>query len=145
MGSSKLQPMTTIQPLRERPRTRWVFPPFGPNVGAPASNPPSVARPLEAPEENAPIPARLPVVALQRPAEEEVSHPHTQASDVIVEYVHPNAGPIKSVGQPYILDGERRSAGTAPPIHGEHTDQVLQELGFAASDIERLRASRVVG
>jgi crotonobetainyl-CoA:carnitine CoA-transferase CaiB-like acyl-CoA transferase len=30
------------------------------------------------------------------------------------------------------------------PTLGEHTDQILQELGYGAEDIARLRAERVV-
>ncbi|MDM0116253.1 CoA transferase [Variovorax sp. J22R133] len=73
-----------------------------------------------------------------------LDHPHTRASDVILKYTHPTAGPTTSVGQPYILNGETRSAGAPPPLHGEHTDDVLRDLGLTASDIESLRSSKVV-
>ena len=32
----------------------------------------------------------------------------------------------------------------APPLLGEHTDQILKELGYEAAAIEKLRADRVV-
>lgn len=73
-----------------------------------------------------------------------LEHPHTKASDVVVEYEHPAVGPVKSVGQPYILNGEKRSAGSPPPVHGQHTLEVLQEIGICAADIEKLRASNII-
>ncbi|MDM0022224.1 CaiB/BaiF CoA transferase family protein [Variovorax saccharolyticus] len=73
-----------------------------------------------------------------------LDHPHTKASDVVVEYEHPVAGTTRSVGQPYILNGERRTAGTPPPVHAQHTDEVLSEIGLSGSDIARLKASKVI-
>lgn len=73
-----------------------------------------------------------------------LSHPHTEATGLIVDYVHPAAGPTRSVGQPYILNGEKREAGTPPPLRGQHTDEVLGEIGLAAQDIARLRASNII-
>lgn len=71
-------------------------------------------------------------------------HPHTKASDVIVNYAHPAVGPIKSVGQPYILDGELRSAGSPPPLNGQHTYEILEEMGLSKEFIERLKTSKVI-
>jgi crotonobetainyl-CoA:carnitine CoA-transferase CaiB-like acyl-CoA transferase len=73
-----------------------------------------------------------------------VDHPHTQASDVIVKYEHPAAGPTRSVGQPYAFNGQRRTAGTPPPLHGQHTDEVLHELGRSTEAIRQLRTSNIV-
>ncbi|SAL00085.1 formyl-CoA transferase [Caballeronia pedi] len=73
-----------------------------------------------------------------------LQHPHTQSSDAIVDYVHPHGGPIQSVGQPFTLGGEPRRAGSPPPVHGEHTEAVLHEIGFSRADIDSLRASKVI-
>ncbi|CAB3867866.1 CaiB/BaiF CoA transferase family protein [Achromobacter piechaudii] len=73
-----------------------------------------------------------------------VDHPHTDASGLIVDYDHPHGGPIRSVGQPFILDGQPRLAGTPPPLHGEHTEDILRELGLSAQQIESLRAARAI-
>jgi crotonobetainyl-CoA:carnitine CoA-transferase CaiB-like acyl-CoA transferase len=74
-----------------------------------------------------------------------LANPHTEATGVIVDYDHPVAGPTRSVGQPYILNGQqRREAGSPPPTHGQHTDEVLREIGLDAAEIARLRASSVI-
>ena len=73
-----------------------------------------------------------------------LDHPHTQASGIILDYEHPLAGPTQAVGQPILLDDEARSAGLPPPVPGQHTDEVLAELGLSASEIEKLRETKVV-
>ena len=73
-----------------------------------------------------------------------LDHPHTRGSDVVVSYDHPVVGPTTSVGQPYILNGQRRTAGSPPPTHGQHTDAILAELGLTASEIDTLRAADIV-
>jgi crotonobetainyl-CoA:carnitine CoA-transferase CaiB-like acyl-CoA transferase len=73
-----------------------------------------------------------------------LDHPHTRESDVVVSYDHPVAGATRSVGQPYILNGERRTAGSPPPVHGEHTLEILEEIGLSAPEIESLRTAEIV-
>jgi formyl-CoA transferase len=74
-----------------------------------------------------------------------LQHPHTQASGVIVDYDHPGAGRLKAVGHPVLINGEARHAGSPPPALGQHTSDVLSELGLSAASIEELRDSGVVG
>jgi crotonobetainyl-CoA:carnitine CoA-transferase CaiB-like acyl-CoA transferase len=73
-----------------------------------------------------------------------LSHPHTAATGVVVDYEHPAVGPVKSVGQPFLLNEQPREAGSPPPTRGQHTDTILGELGLAPNDIKRLRSSNVV-
>jgi formyl-CoA transferase len=73
-----------------------------------------------------------------------LDHPHTQETGIILDYVHPFAGPTKAVGQPLILDDAERSAGLAPPLHGQHTNDVLREIGLSSQEIETLRVSKIV-
>jgi crotonobetainyl-CoA:carnitine CoA-transferase CaiB-like acyl-CoA transferase len=74
-----------------------------------------------------------------------LEHPHTRASGVIVEYDHASAGRLKAVGHPVLIDGEERRAGSPPPLLGQHTDDVLSELGLSAASIDELRSAGVVG
>ncbi|MEH2477938.1 crotonobetainyl-CoA:carnitine CoA-transferase CaiB-like acyl-CoA transferase [Nitrobacteraceae bacterium AZCC 2146] len=74
-----------------------------------------------------------------------LEHPHTQASGVIVEYDHETAGRLKAVAHPVLINGEQRRAGSPPPMLGQHTDDVLSELGVSAEGIEELRRAGVVG
>jgi crotonobetainyl-CoA:carnitine CoA-transferase CaiB-like acyl-CoA transferase len=74
-----------------------------------------------------------------------LDHPHTAASGMIVEYDHARAGRLKAVGHPVLVNGEPRRAGLPPPVAGQHTDDVLGELGWSRERIDDLRRERVVG
>ena len=74
-----------------------------------------------------------------------LDHPHTQASGIIVEYDHQVAGRLKGVGHPVLIDGVERQAGLPPPMLGQHTDDVLSEIGLSSEAIGELRRSGVVG
>jgi crotonobetainyl-CoA:carnitine CoA-transferase CaiB-like acyl-CoA transferase len=74
-----------------------------------------------------------------------LDHPHTQASGIIVDYAHPTAGELKGVGHPVLINGAERRAGRPPPVLGQHTDDVLGEIGLSSETIGELRRARVVG
>lgn len=57
------------------------------------------------------------------------AHPHTHASGMRFGYEHPVLGPLDGVAQPVRLDGERMPLRRPPPLLGEHTEEVLGELG----------------
>lgn len=48
------------------------------------------------------------------------------------------------VGSPIRLDGERADSDLPPPRLGEHTGEVLANLGIARDEAERLRSSGVI-
>jgi len=57
---------------------------------------------------------------------------------------HPELGEIHLVGQPIIMSRSKSDLETATPAKGQHTADVLSELGYSASDIEAMKASGVV-
>jgi crotonobetainyl-CoA:carnitine CoA-transferase CaiB-like acyl-CoA transferase len=77
--------------------------------------------------------------------EQLLDHPHTSASGIIVDYAHPTAGQLKGVGHPVLFNGNERRAGRPPPVLGQHTDDVLGEIGLSPDTISELRRARVVG
>jgi crotonobetainyl-CoA:carnitine CoA-transferase CaiB-like acyl-CoA transferase len=74
-----------------------------------------------------------------------LDHPHTRASGIVVEYDHDNAGRLKAIGHPVLINGEQRRAGSPPPMLGQHTNEVLTELGLSSDSIDQLRRTGVVG
>jgi len=56
----------------------------------------------------------------------------------------PGKGRVDYVGQPVVLTRTPSHVAAHPPALGEHTDEVLRELGFDAAAIERLHAQKVV-
>lgn len=73
-----------------------------------------------------------------------LDHPHTRQSDAILNYEHPAAGHVTSVGQPYKLNHKAREAGTPPPTHGQHSDDILRELGKDPQAIAALRSAGII-
>jgi formyl-CoA transferase len=53
-------------------------------------------------------------------------------------------GPVEVVGQPIELSRTPWSIRSASPEPGEHTDTVLQELGYSANEIAALRSGKVI-
>jgi formyl-CoA transferase len=52
---------------------------------------------------------------------------------------------VPMVGSPMRIDGERSDSDLPPPALGEHTDEILKQLGLGASDLARLRDLDVIG
>jgi formyl-CoA transferase len=75
--------------------------------------------------------------------EELASEPSLRKTGTIVEVDHPKRGKYLSVGNPIKLS-DSPSEVKRSPLLGEHTDQVLAELGIAAADITSLRAQKVI-
>jgi formyl-CoA transferase len=54
-------------------------------------------------------------------------------------------GGVPLVGSPVRIDGQRCDSELPPPALGEHTDEVLREVGVSGDEVERLKANGVVG
>ena len=76
--------------------------------------------------------------------EEVVADPQVQARDMIVEMRHPVHGTVTQFGQPIKLSDTPGTIRSVAPYSGEHTDQVLGELGLREADIQSLREKKIV-
>jgi crotonobetainyl-CoA:carnitine CoA-transferase CaiB-like acyl-CoA transferase len=73
-----------------------------------------------------------------------LDHPHTKADKLIMQYDHPAAGRLNCVGHPVTFVGEERAPGLPPPTLGQHTDDVLKEMGLSDASIAELRRDGII-
>ena len=70
--------------------------------------------------------------------------PEAAALEMTVEVEHPAFGALRQVGIPLRFAATPGAIRTPPPLLGEHTDEVLREVGYDAETVAALRASGVV-
>jgi len=75
---------------------------------------------------------------------EALNDPQVLARGGVVELQHPLAGVVRSLGNPVHLSDTPPAYHRAPPLLGQHTEEVLRELGYDLETIERLKAEGVV-
>jgi crotonobetainyl-CoA:carnitine CoA-transferase CaiB-like acyl-CoA transferase len=74
-----------------------------------------------------------------------LAQPQAVARDMVVETDHPVLGSIPIVNRPIKFPGDPQPVPTAPPVLGQHTDEILRDvLGFTAEQIAELRTANVV-
>jgi crotonobetainyl-CoA:carnitine CoA-transferase CaiB-like acyl-CoA transferase len=67
-------------------------------------------------------------------------HPHVEAMELIEEYDHPKAGRLRQTRGAARFSATPSAIRRGAPALGQHTEEVLAELGYSAMDIARLQA-----
>ena len=80
-----------------------------------------------------------PILSMKEIAEDE----SLRKTGTVVEVDHPQRGKYLTVGNPIKMSDSPTDV-TRSPLLGEHTDEVLQELGYGVADIASLRAANVI-
>lgn len=75
---------------------------------------------------------------------EALEDPHTVARNMVETVQHPVDGTVNVLGPPFKLSETPGEVRTAAPLLGEHSAQILTELGFADDEIKEFRADGVV-
>jgi crotonobetainyl-CoA:carnitine CoA-transferase CaiB-like acyl-CoA transferase len=70
--------------------------------------------------------------------------PQVIARRMVETVAHPTLGELRLPGIPFKLSGTPASVRMAPPLLGQHTDEVLGWLGYDETAIRRLRADGTV-
>lgn len=77
--------------------------------------------------------------------DEVYADPQVRARDMVVETEHPVAGVVRNIGIPIKLSETPGAFRRPAPTLGQHTDEVLSELGVSDERVAELRAAGVVG
>ena len=88
--------------------------------------------------------ARIPFAPLRRP-DQLVDDPHLNASRQFVDTPLPGRGPAKLPKLPVRSTAFELGLRRPAPQLGEHTREVLQELGLSKDEIDALASRRVIG
>lgn len=70
--------------------------------------------------------------------------PQVVYNGIIKEIEHPTAGVYRAIGAPFTMSETPPEIRRPAPLLGEHTDEILTELGYDAEKIARLREEGVV-
>ena len=74
-----------------------------------------------------------------------LQHEHVLARGMVQDVEHPTCGSLKMVAGPVKYSGFQAGIRMAPPVLGEHTDEVLREVvGLEKAEIRTLRQDGVV-
>lgn len=77
--------------------------------------------------------------------EEMVDHPQVKAAGLLAEVEHQEAGRVKMVGPLAKFNGAFPPSVSASPALGQHTEEILVELGYSPEEVSRWRQAGVVG
>ncbi len=76
--------------------------------------------------------------------DEVVRDPQLRQRGLFVDVEHPKLGPVPQVAFPVQMSATPGRVSTAPPELGEHTDEVLRDLGYDAPTISGFRRDGVI-
>jgi formyl-CoA transferase len=79
-----------------------------------------------------------------RGPEEVINDPQLRANDIIVPLEGAGGKLTSTISSPIQVHGITKVPAKRAPEIGEHNDDVLKELGFAAEEIDRLRAGGAI-
>lgn len=72
-----------------------------------------------------------------------VTDPQVQHNDMIVPIEHPQAGQFESTGIPIEMS-ELDEEYDPPPSQGQHTEEILREIGYSEAEVGDLRSADIV-
>lgn len=73
-----------------------------------------------------------------------LNHEHVLARGMVKEMEHDACGKIKMVNTPVKYSQSNPSIRTVPPMLGQHTDEILKEMGYSSGNIEKFKIEGAV-
>jgi crotonobetainyl-CoA:carnitine CoA-transferase CaiB-like acyl-CoA transferase len=81
-----------------------------------------------------------PVLELHETLENE----QTKARQMVFDLEHPYEGRIKQLGFPIKFGSSAFEARIPPPMWGQHSEEILEKLGYSPDDLKRFKAKGVI-
>lgn len=73
-----------------------------------------------------------------------LAHPQVRARAIVAETLHPALGRVQNIGHPVQFQHQPRTASRPAPLLGEHTQEILQQMGYDQQRIADLVQRGVV-
>jgi crotonobetainyl-CoA:carnitine CoA-transferase CaiB-like acyl-CoA transferase len=73
-----------------------------------------------------------------------IRHPQVVANEIIIEHVHHAAGMLRQTRAPARFEGTPTEIRRGAPLLGEHSFEILRELGWESGLIKELMAQKIV-
>jgi len=70
--------------------------------------------------------------------------PAVKDADATVDVDHPIAGRVRLLRFPLDFSSGRAAVRRLPPASGEHSAEILKELGYTDADVSRMQQQKVV-
>lgn len=75
---------------------------------------------------------------------EAVADPHVAARNMVLDYVHPEAGRVQNIAFPVKFSDIDTSLYRVPPRLGEHTREILRSFGYSEAELDGLESEGII-
>lgn len=72
------------------------------------------------------------------------SHPQIEANEMVITVEHPTRGKIENLAPPVKFKKTQALPCQSAPLLGQHTKEILLELGYSSQDIQELEQQGVI-